>query len=195
MLNFAVHELRFWGGAKCDTLMAVLLFVKGDAMELADTLNIDEIESASYQDAWAISARPQIQQLTAGSTDNHVAALTLLIPWMDRLYTLSTGESSKGKSKQVVAHFFPQIDAYELGRLTGFVIDLKHIGYAGKKCAVLDSVPTVNLMGNVEVKHEQRFAKPFTMADDILVIQPTAFVEHVRRQIDKAFFESALEDS
>ena len=94
------------------------------------------VENASYRDAWAISARPQIQQLMAGSPDNHVAAVTLLIPWMDRLYTLETGESSKVKSKQVVAHFFPQIDGYELGRLTGFVIDLKHIGYSGKRCAM-----------------------------------------------------------
>ena len=61
----------------------------------------------------------------AGSPDNHVAAVTLLIPWMDRLYTLESGGSSKGRTKQVVAHFFPQIGGYELGRMTGFVIDLK----------------------------------------------------------------------
>lgn len=77
-----------------------------------------------------------IQQLMAGSPDNHVAAMTLLIPWMDRVYKLESGASSKGKTKQVVAHFFPAIDGYELGRLTGFVIDLKHIGYAGKKMRV-----------------------------------------------------------
>ena len=163
-------------------------------MELEDTLTIGDVENASYKDAWAISARPQIQQLMAGSPDNHVAAVTLLIPWMDRLYTLETGESSKGKSKQVVAHFFPQIDGYELGRLTGFVIDLKHIGYAGKKCAMLDSVQTINIMGNVEVKHDQRFSKPYTLVNDILLIHPTTFVEHVRGQIDKAFIDSAEED-
>ena len=126
-------------------------------MEFEETLIIGDIENATYKDAWAISARPQIQQLMAGSPDNHVAALTLLIPWMDRLYTLESGESSKGKTRQVVAHFFPQIEGYELGRLTGFVIDLKHIGYAGKKCAMLDSVQTINVMGSVEVKHDQRF--------------------------------------
>jgi len=164
-------------------------------MEFEETLTIDEIENASYIDAWAIGAWPQIQQLMAGSADNQVAALTLLIPWMDRLYTLDTGESSKGKTKHVVAHFFPQIDAYELGRLTGFVIDLKHIGYAGKKCAVIDTVPTINLMGNVEVKHERRFSKPYTFVDDILLIHPTAFVEQVRGQIDKAFIDSAADDA
>ncbi len=160
-------------------------------MELSETLMIGEIENASYRDAWAISARPQIQQLMAGSPDNHVAAVTLLIPWMDRLYTLETGESSKGKTKHVVAHFFPEIEGYELGRLTGFVIDLKHIGYAGKKSAIVDSVQTINLMGNVEVKYDQRFAEPFTFVNDILLIHPTAFVEHVRGQIDKAFIDSA----
>ncbi len=163
-------------------------------MELEDTLTIGDVENATYQDAWAISARPQIQQLMAGSPDNHVAAVTLLIPWMDRLFTLETGESSKGRSKQVVAHFFPQIDGYELGRLTGFVIDLKHIGYAGKKCAMLDSVQTINVMGNVEVKHDQRFSKPYTLVNDILLIHPTAFVEHVRGEIDKAFIDTAEED-
>ena len=127
----------------------------------------------------------------AGSTDNHVAAVTLLIPWMDRLFTLETGDSSKGKTKHVVAHFFPDIEGYELGRLTGFVIDLKHIGYAGKKCALLDSVQTINLMGNVEVKHDQRFSTPYTLLDDILIIHPTAFVERVRNQIDQAFIDSA----
>ncbi len=164
-------------------------------MELEDTLTIDDIENATYKDAWAISARPQIQQLMAGSPDNHVAAMTLLIPWMDRLYTLESGESSKGKTRRVVAHFFPQIEGYELGRLTGFVIDLKHIGYAGKKSAILDSVETINLMGNVEVKHDQRFSKPYTLVNDILLIHPTAFVEQVREQIDKAFIDSGTEDT
>ena len=123
-------------------------------MELEETLTIGALENATVKDAWAISARPQIQQLMAGSTDNHVAAVTLLIPWMDRLFTLETGDSSKGKTKHVVAHFFPDTQGYDLGRLTGFVIDIKHISYAGKKCALLDSVQTINLMGNVEVKHE-----------------------------------------
>ena len=163
-------------------------------MELEETLNISEIAGASFKDAWAISARPQIQQLMAGSPDNHVAAMTLLIPWMDQVFTLKSGESSKGKTKQVVATFFPEIEGYELGRLTGFVIDLKHIGYAGNKCAMVDSVQTINLMGNVEVKHDQRFAKPYTLVDDILLIHPTAFVEHVRGQIDKAFVDSAGHD-
>lgn len=163
-------------------------------MELEQTLNIGEIENAPAKDAWAISARPQAQQLMAGSPDNHVAALTLLIPWMDRLYTLETGASSKGKTKEVVAHFFPATDGYELGRLTGFVIDLKHIGYAGKKRALLDSVPKINLMGNVEVKHDQRFTKPYTLVDDILLIHPTAFVEQVRGQIDQALIDGAEGD-
>ena len=65
-------------------------------MAVQDTMTIGEIENATYREAWAISARPQVQQLMAGSPDNHVAALTLLIPWMDRLYTLETAESSKG---------------------------------------------------------------------------------------------------
>ena len=164
-------------------------------MELKDSLTIGDIENATYREAWAISARPQIQQLMAGSTDNHVAAVTLLIPWMDRLYTLETGSSSKGKTKQVVAHFFPEIDGYELGRLTGFVIDLKHIGYAGKKCALLDSLQTINVMGNVEVKNDQRFSKPYTLVDDILVIHPTAFVEYVRSQIDNAIIDNARADT
>ncbi|MYE27466.1 MAG: hypothetical protein F4X87_09715 [Chloroflexi bacterium] len=164
-------------------------------MELDETLTIGQLENATYKDAWAIGARPQIQQLMAGSADNHAAAVTLLIPWMDRLYTLESGESSKGKTKQVVAHFFPEIDGYELGRLTGFVIDLKHIGYAGKKCALLDSLQTINVMGNVEVKHDQRFSKPYTLVDDILVIHPTAFVEQVRSQIDYAFIDNARVDT
>lgn len=160
-------------------------------MVLEETLNIGEIQNVTYKDAWSTSARPQIQQLMAGSADNHVAAMTLLIPWMDQVYTLESGEPSKGKTKQVVATFFPEIDGYELGRLTGFVIDLKHIGYAGRKCALLDSVPTINLMGNVEVKHDQRFSNPYTLVDDILLIHPTAFVEQVREQIDQAFIETA----
>ena len=160
-------------------------------MELEETLTIGDLEHATVKDAWAISARPQIQQLIAGSPDNHVAAVTLLIPWMDRVYTLETDDSSKGKTKHVVAHFFPDIEGYELGRLTGFVIDLKHIGYAGKKSALLDTVQTVNVMGNVEVKHDQRFSKPYTLVDDILIVHPTAFVEHVRNQIDQAFIDIA----
>ena len=164
-------------------------------MAVQDTMTIGEIENATYREAWAISARPQVQQLMAGSPDNHVAALTLLIPWMDRLYTLETAESSKGKTKHVVAHFFPQIEGYELGRLTGFVIDLKYIGYARKKCALLDSIQTINLMGNVEVKHDQRFTNPYSLVDDILLIHPPAFVEHVRGQIDQALIDSGEDDS
>ena len=164
-------------------------------MQLEETLDIGAIDNATVKDAWVISARPQIQQLMAGSVDNHVAAMTLLIPWMDRVFSLETGESSKGKTKQVVARFFPDTEGYELGRLTGFVIDLKHIGYAGKKCAILDSVQTINLMGNVELKHDQRFTKPYTLVDDILLIHPTAFVEHVREQIDNAFVDRSGEEA
>lgn len=164
-------------------------------MELEETLNIGELEQASYRGAWAISARPQIQQLMARSADNHFAALTLLIPWMDRLYTLATGKSSKGKTKHVVSHFFPRIESYELGQLTGFLIDLKHIGYAGKKCALVDSVQTINLMGNVELTHDQRFTKPYALVDDILLIHPSAFVDHVWGQIDQAFIDGVAEDT
>jgi hypothetical protein len=163
-------------------------------MELDETLTIGAIDKATAREAWAISARPQVQQLIAGTSDNHVAAMTLLIPWMDRLYTLETSQSSKGKTKQVAARFFPGIDGYELGRLTGFVIDLKHIGCAGKKCALLDSVQTINLMGNVEVKHDRRFSKPYSLVDDILLIHSTAFVEHVRGQIDRAFVDNRAEN-
>lgn len=164
-------------------------------MELEETLKIGQLENATYKDAWAISARPQIQQLMAGSPENHVAAVTLLIPWMDRLYTLETGESSKGKTKDVVARFFPQIEGYELGRVTGFVIDLKHIGYAGKKTAMVDSVQTINVMGSVEVMHDQRFTSPYTLVDDVLLIHPTAFVEQVRGQIDQAIIDRSEQDS
>ena len=160
-------------------------------MQLEDSLTVGEVEKASYKEAWAISARPQIQQLMAGSPNNHVAALTLLIPWMDRLYTLETGESGKNKTRQVVAHSFPQAEGYDLGRLTGFIIDLKHIGYAGKKTALLDSMATTNMMGSVEVRHDQRFSQPYSMVDDTLLIHPSAFVEHVRGQIDRAFIGSA----
>ena len=87
----------------------------------------------------------------------------------------------------MVSHFFPDAAGYELGRLTGFIVDLKHIGYAGKKTALLDAVLTVNLMGSVEVRHEQRIAQPYTLVDDTLLVHPTAFVEHVRTRIDRAF--------
>lgn len=160
-------------------------------MVLADPLISQQNEQASGLTAWSVSARPQIQQLMAGSPDNHVAAMTLLIPWMDQVFTRASGQSSKGKTRQVVASFFPDAAGYELGRLTGFVIDLKHIGYAGKKCALVDALPTVNMMGGVEVRHEQRFAQPYSLLDDILVIHPTAFVEHVRRRIDEALVDDA----
>lgn len=162
-------------------------------MEFEETLNIAENVNSTTRDAWAIGARPQIQQLLAGSPDNHVAALTLLIPWMDQVYTLESGESSKGKTRQVTATFFPQAEGYELGRLTGFIIDLKHIGYAGKKCALLDAVQTTNQMGSVEVLHDQRFSEPYTLLNDILLIHPTAFVEHVRGRIDRAYAYGARE--
>ncbi len=82
-----------------------------------------------------------------------------------------------------------------MGRLTEFVIDLNHIGYAGKQTALVDSVQTINVMGSVEVVHDQRFTKPYTLVDDTLLIHPTAFVEHVRGQIDQAFIDSSEQDS
>ena len=88
--------------------MALSVSNIGDVMQREETLNIGGIENATPKDAWAISARPQIQQLMAGSADNHVAAMTLLIPWMDQVYTLESGDSSKGKTRQVVARFSPR---------------------------------------------------------------------------------------
>ena len=119
----------------------------------------------------------------AGSPDNHVAAMTLLIPWMDQALYVAPANQARARPNRLWPTFFPEIEGYELGRLDRIRDRLKHIGYAGKKCALLDSVQTINLMGNVEVMHDQRFlTKPYTLLNDILLIHPTA--EHVRGQID-----------
>lgn len=48
-------------------------------------------------------------------------------------------------------------------------------------------------MGNVEITHEQRFAQPYSMDKDILIIHPTAFVEELRARIDSAFANRSVE--
>lgn len=60
---------------------------------------------------------------------------------------------------------------------------------------MVDSVQTINVMGSVEVMHDQRITKPYTLVDDTLLIHPTAFVEHVREQIDQAFLNNSELDS
>ena len=159
-------------------------------MKLESNIKLGDL-CATRREVWSINGRPQIQMLMSSGPDNHVAALTLLVPWMARVYTEETGESSKDKTIKVVSLFFQRDkDKQALGRLTGFVNDLKHHGFVGKKCQLLDSFQlAVNLSQPLQLTGavDVTITEPYTLSGDILWVHPTAFVQHVINQIDQRF--------
>ena len=81
------------------------------SVELDANINIGNLTSATYKDVWYIYYRPQIQILMSGSSDNHVAALLLMIACMDRVYTLACPDKSGqkgGYTQDMLKYFFPK---------------------------------------------------------------------------------------
>ena len=78
------------------------------SVELDANINIGNFDSATYKDVWFIHYRPQIQILMSGSSDNHVAALLLIIACMDRVYVLANSDKSdkRGYTRDMLKFFF-----------------------------------------------------------------------------------------
>lgn len=138
---------------------------------------------AIARNLWEIQWRPQIEHLvnnaiTHDVVDNHLAALMLMIPCIDRAFTFENPQGDTGYTKAMLKWSFPEqdvgvtpkdykkcIDAMRDGLVNG----LKHDSF---------------LRGQVYINNEEGNPHPFYANGDVVIVNPSAFWRHVRDRID-----------
>lgn len=61
-------------------------------IDSANIIDMGHLKDVSYKEIWFLLYRPQISLLMSGSVDNHLAALMLMWPCMERAFTLHKPE-------------------------------------------------------------------------------------------------------
>jgi hypothetical protein len=155
------------------------------SVELEANIYLVNFDSATYKDVWFINYRPQIQILMSGPSDNHLAALLLIIVCMDRVYTLQFPEkrNKRGYTQDMMKFFFPkpeEQDEEEYDRrmktLTNdFVNALKHDTFVRANVVLNDS----EMMA---VKYDD---------NGKLTIAPTEFWGYIRDFIDSFYSQTS----
>ena len=111
---------------------------------LRETRYIMDGEKCTAKDMWERCYKPQIDFLIRSDTESHIAALTLMMPCMEMVYKLKTGEMGKNTKKpgktwrEILKMFFPAFgfadnmydQLYKLMR-NGFVHEMFTKGYVG----------------------------------------------------------------
>lgn len=104
---------------------------------LRETRYVLEGEMCTAKDLWERSYRSQIDNLIRSGTENHIAALVLMMPCMDMVYKLKTG-NKKSCWTEVMKLFFPafgfsETTYHQLRGLVrnGFVHDGFTTGFVG----------------------------------------------------------------
>ena len=160
--------------------------------------DIQNRRSQIYGSRWFIWWRTQIQVLMSGSPDNHVAALMLMFPCMDRVYTLCNPDNMSGDPKdwrgytpKMLKYFFekpPEVKEEEYNKAikvasNDLVNALKHDAFIREGVVLKD---TVHQMENGSVVYPY-IPYPISFADGKARIAPTAFWNTVRDRIDKFY--------
>lgn len=111
---------------------------------IRETRYILDGESSTAKDMWERCFRSQIDYLIRSGAENHIAALTLMMPCMEMVYKLKTGEMGRNMKKPgktwrgILKMFFPALgfdgnmydQLYKLMR-NGIVHDMFTKGYVG----------------------------------------------------------------
>ena len=175
-------------------------------VQLNANINIGNFDSATYRDVWFIHYRPQIQILMSGSSDNHVAALLLIIACMDRVYVLANSDKSgkRGYTRDMLKFFFSKPEGqdekeYErrMKTLTNdFVNALKHDSFVRENVMLSDMVGMVQTGGvddqaiEVVIQGHRRIAVTYE-DDGKLTIAATAFWSYIRDFIDRFYSQTS----
>jgi len=160
---------------------------------------------------WFVHWRPQIEILMSGSAENYVAGLMLIIPCMERVYTLIHPEKDVYKQKKagkeakhalirdVLKSFFTNENPEEYDEIIGIVAQgfangLKHDSFVRDEICLYDENVARVQSGNTgdavdSAWFTRRTQAVVKMADGRVVIAPRSFWSIVKRQIDKFYLE------
>jgi len=141
---------------------------------------------ATSRNLWELLWRQQIDHLmnnivTNDVVDNHVAALMLMIPCIDRTYTLINPPNPDGYTTAMMKWAFPVQDVgisekdYKSCIRTlrdGLVNGLKHDAF---------------LRPNVYLSNDKNNPHPFYLNGEIVIVNPDMFWTQVRNRIDGYF--------
>ena len=138
---------------------------------------------ATARNLWEIQWRPQIEHLmnnaiTHDVVDNHLAAIMLMIPCIDRTFTFQYPQKHFGYTIEMLKWAFPEKEVsisateYETcitGMHDGLVNGLKHDSF---------------LREIVYISNAEKNPRPFYVKGDNVIVNPHAFWTHLRNRID-----------
>ena len=138
---------------------------------------------ATTRNLWEIQWRPQIEFLmnnaiTHDMVDNHLAAIMLMIPCIDRAFTIENPQGDTGYTTAMLKWAFPEN-----------AVDISTKDY--KKCIKEMRDGLINglkhdsfLRGSVYIHNAENNPNPFYVNGDFVIVNPHAFWTHVRNKID-----------
>ncbi len=160
---------------------------------------------------WFIYWRPQIEALMSGSSENYVAALMLIIPCMERAYTLSnpqwdfyrrkkTGNDAKQVPPvEVLKWFFTNENPRKYDEIIsivaqGFTNGLKHDSFVRDEICLYDENVAPVKSGNTgetadSMLYTQRTQAITSMEDGRVAIAPRSFWNVVKHKIDRFYIQ------
>lgn len=168
---------------------------------IGDKILVRNLENLTHKEIWFIYWRPQIQTLMSGSPDNHVVALMLMIPCMDKVYTLHNpnnlpGNPKKwrGYTKEMLKYFFEKpakVEKERYNKAINTVSDrlvngLKHDTFIREGIVLLDTNPHIGEDGFVTYRSNPY---PISLVGEVAYIAPTAFWNTVRDIIDDFYLK------
>lgn len=173
---------------------------------------LGNLENISYRDVWFLFYRPQINLLMSGSIDNHVAALMLLWPCMERVFTLKHPEfdpahpqgSRTGVSDKVLRWFLidqdrrnlddDQLEAAISVLHKQLVNGLKHDSFVRPGVLFEDRVPIMTSIPDPGANSPlpvivESYRPPLELEDDHVIIGTTLFWRMIQERIDRFYLE------
>ena len=178
------------------------------AFQTVDILGEDKNK---HNKNWFVYWRPQIENLMSGSKENYVAALMLMIPCMERVYTLKNPDADHYRQKKhgknikpvpiesVFKEFFTNENPQEYDQIIrtvaiGLANGLKHDSFIRDEIHLSDELVARHRSGVTGDAIDSAWYLPRTQAivsmkDGRVAIAPSSFWIVVRRQIDKFYLE------
>ena len=177
------------------------------------SLDLLSHSKGNHDKIWFVHWRPQIELLMAGSSDNYVAALMLMIPCMERVYTLAHPQWDSYQRKKagekhkrlpidfVLKWFFKNEGSDEYDQIIetvaqGFANGLKHDSFIRDEVRLWDgfvgriqSGQTGNEIDSFIHAQRIRALIPIEGTDGHVSIAPHPFWTVVKHRIDKFYIE------
>ncbi len=177
--------------------------------ENVNHIHMGHLNNITYREIWFLLYRPQINLLMSGGVDNHLAALMLMWPCMERAFTLDNPEFDFAQNggrvipitDKVLDWFFRSESESEVEQQLDEIIDilhkkfvngLKHDSFIRPGVALEDRVHSLVPLeqnGLVNIINLQTYRHPLEFDGNDVIIGPTMFWNFVRDKIDVFYIE------